>query len=52
MSSAVLSGIMTGILIVLFVGVWVWAWSERRKSSFDAAARIPLDDNDRSEPRR
>jgi cytochrome c oxidase cbb3-type subunit 4 len=46
MSAGTWSGIVTGILIVLFVGVWIWAYSKRRKPSFDAAARMPLDDED------
>lgn len=31
-------------LLVLFVAIWAWAWSGNRKRSFDAAARLPLDD--------
>jgi cytochrome c oxidase cbb3-type subunit IV len=46
MSSGTLSGIMTAILIALFVGVCVWAWSPRRRKQFEAAARTPLDDED------
>ncbi|MFZ2237031.1 MAG: cbb3-type cytochrome c oxidase subunit 3 [Dokdonella sp.] len=41
-----LSGIITLILLVVFVGGWFWAWSPRRKADFDAAARLPLDDSD------
>lgn len=37
--------IWTLSLLVLFVGIWVWAWSGKRKRSFDAAARLPLDDD-------
>ena len=33
-------------LIVGFVGVWVWAWSKRRKSDFEAAARMPLEEDE------
>ncbi|MDO5609722.1 MAG: cbb3-type cytochrome c oxidase subunit 3 [Pseudomonadota bacterium] len=40
------SGIVTAILLVLFVGGWIWAWSPKRKASFDAAARLPLDDQE------
>ena len=40
-----LSGIITLILLLLFVFGWAWAWSPRRKSAFDAAARLPLDDD-------
>jgi len=39
------SGIVTTVLLVLFVAGWVWAWSPKRKSEFDAAARMPLDED-------
>lgn len=39
-----ISGIITVVLLVLFVGGWAWAWSSRRKPTFDKAARMPLDD--------
>ncbi len=45
MTSGTLSGIVTAILIVLFVGVWVWAYSSRRRAQFDAAARLPLEED-------
>ncbi len=47
MSAGTWSGIVTGVLIVLFVAVWIWAYSKRRKSSFDAASRLPLDEEDK-----
>ena len=37
--------IWTVLLLFLFVGIWVWAWSKKRKGDFDAAARLPLDDD-------
>ena len=37
-------GIVTGLLLVLFVSLVVWAWGRARKPSFDAAARLPLED--------
>ena len=37
-----LTGIITGLLIVLFLAGWAWAWSPRRKRSFDEAASLPL----------
>jgi cytochrome c oxidase cbb3-type subunit 4 len=40
-----ISGIITSLLLVLFVGAWVWAWSPKRKSEFDAAARLPLEES-------
>ncbi|MBB5207117.1 cbb3-type cytochrome oxidase subunit 3 [Chiayiivirga flava] len=38
------SGIVTAVLLVLFLGGWIWAWSPKRRADFDAAARLPLDD--------
>jgi cytochrome c oxidase cbb3-type subunit 4 len=40
------SGIVTGILLLLFVGGWIWAWRPARKVEFDAAARMPLNDEE------
>lgn len=39
-----LSGIVTAILLLLFVGICIWAFSPRRKRDFDAASRLPLDE--------
>ena len=38
-----IAGIITSVLLMLFIGGWIWAWSPRRKREFDAAARLPLD---------
>lgn len=46
MTSGTLSGIVTSILLVLFIGVWVWAYSARRRPQFDEAARLPLEDDE------
>ncbi len=40
-----ISGIVTSLLLVVFVGGWLWAWSPRRKPEFDAAARMPLEES-------
>jgi cytochrome c oxidase cbb3-type subunit 4 len=45
MTSGTLSGIVTSILILLFLGVWVWAFSSRRKEQFSKAARMPLEED-------
>jgi len=41
-----LSGIVTSVLLVLFIVGWVWAWRPARKADFDAAAQLPLNDDD------
>ncbi|MGH8072519.1 MAG: cbb3-type cytochrome oxidase subunit 3 [Lysobacter sp.] len=44
-----LSGLITLGLLLLFVAIWAWAWQPRHKASFDATARLALED-DASEP--
>jgi cytochrome c oxidase cbb3-type subunit 4 len=44
MTAGNLSGIATAVLLACFVGGWIWAWSSRRRDEFDAAARLPLED--------
>jgi cytochrome c oxidase cbb3-type subunit 4 len=39
-------GIVTGVLLVLFVSLIAWAWSKARHKDFEAAARLPLDDEE------
>ena len=39
------NGIMTAILLVLFIGIWLWAWSSRNKQAFDELSKLPLEDN-------
>ena len=38
-------GIITAVLLGLFVWLVVWAWSKGRRPAFDAAARIPLEED-------
>jgi cytochrome c oxidase cbb3-type subunit 4 len=37
-------GIVTGVLLLLFLALIGWAWSKRRTQAFEAAARAPLED--------
>ena len=39
-------GIFTVIMFVLFIGLWIWAWSSKRKADFDEAAQLPFDDDE------
>ena len=38
---------VTVTLFVLFIALCVWAWSDRRREEFDAAARLPLEEDKR-----
>lgn len=40
----VLSGVITIILMVVFVGIWVWAWRPRHRKTFEELAELPLED--------
>ena len=46
-----ISGLVTAVLIALFVGGWIWAWSPKRKREFEDAARLPLEEEDQGENR-
>ena len=45
----VLRGALLIALIIGFVGIFIWAWSKKRKPEFEQAARLPLEE-DFSEP--
>lgn len=45
-----ISGIITAVLLVLFIGGWIWVWRPARRQEFDAAARLPLEDDKETGP--
>ncbi len=44
MDYAFFSSVMTVVMPVVFLGIVFWAWSAKRQAAFDAAARLPLED--------
>ncbi|MGB5439244.1 MAG: cbb3-type cytochrome c oxidase subunit 3 [Gammaproteobacteria bacterium] len=46
MDSALIQSVWTIVVMVLFVGIVIWAWSGKRKQRFDEAANIPFDEDD------
>ncbi len=48
MNMHTLSGIMTAILLVIFIALFFWAFSKKRQGDFDEAANLPFvgDDED------
>ena len=43
MDTGTVSGLMTAVLLLLFIGIIAWAYSSRRRKDFDEASRLPLD---------
>ena len=41
----ILRGLATLAAMLGFIGVCSWAWSRRRKTRFDEAARLPLEED-------
>jgi cytochrome c oxidase cbb3-type subunit 4 len=46
MDMVTLRSVMTLVAFVTFLGIVAWAWSSRRKTDFDEAARLPFDSED------
>lgn len=41
---SLVNGVMTALLILVFLGIWAWAWSPKNEESFKRMANLPLDD--------
>jgi cytochrome c oxidase cbb3-type subunit 4 len=46
MDSSLIQSIWTVVVMVLFVGIVIWAWSSKRKEHFDEAANLPFSEDD------
>ncbi len=38
-------GLMAGVLLAMFVGLWVWAFAAKRRERFESASRLPLEED-------
>ena len=43
---SIILSVWTVIVLLLFIGIVAWAWHANNKADFEAAARIPFDDDD------
>ena len=44
MNFILLQSLWSIVILVTFIGIVLWAYSGKRKSAFDEAARLPFDD--------
>ncbi len=42
--------LITVLAFLSFIGIVLWAWSGKRKAAFDAAARLPLEEEETHQP--
>ncbi|MDT0581457.1 MULTISPECIES: CcoQ/FixQ family Cbb3-type cytochrome c oxidase assembly chaperone [Alteromonadaceae] len=49
MDQGTIGTIFTVVVFVVFVGVCLWAFSSRNKKSFDEAANLVFDDEEKKE---
>ncbi|MGB5180404.1 MAG: cbb3-type cytochrome c oxidase subunit 3 [Gammaproteobacteria bacterium] len=47
MDVSIVQSVWTVVVLVLFVGIVIWAWSSKRKQDFDEAANIPFHEDDK-----
>lgn len=38
-------GIVLIALFTAFIGMWIWAWSKKRKTDFHEASMLPLEED-------
>ena len=46
MSVGEIYGLVTLLVMSVFITATVWAWSSGRRRTYEAAARLPLEDNE------
>jgi len=47
----VFRGVILITLMISFVGLWVWAWSRKRKPAFHEASLLPLEEDNGQVPK-
>ena len=46
MEAGIWRGLFTLFMFLAFIGIFLWAYSSRRKNDFDEAASLPLEDEE------
>lgn len=50
MDQTMFHSIWTVVMLAVFVGIVIWAWSGKRKQDFHEAANLPLEDEEYISP--
>lgn len=40
-----ITGVVTVVLMLTFIGIWIWAWRKRHRETFQRMSKIPLEDS-------
>ncbi len=46
MGSGTISGIVTAVFVLVFIGIVWWAYSKSNKQRFEDAGKLPFDEDD------
>lgn len=46
MDSGTISGIVTAVFVIVFIGIVWWAFSRSNKQRFEDAGKLPFDEDD------
>jgi cbb3-type cytochrome oxidase subunit 3 len=47
MDIGLVRGLITVTLLILFIGLWIHSWSKKRIKEYEAASKLPLEDDSR-----
>lgn len=39
-----ITGVVTVVLMLTFIGIWIWAWHKRHRPTFKRMSEIPMED--------
>ncbi len=43
--TGIVRGLMAGLLLAMFVGLWLWVFAAKRRKSFESASLLPLEED-------
>jgi len=43
--TGMIRGLMAGVLLIMFLGLWMWVFRTRHRQSFEMASRLPLEED-------